>query len=80
MQVGKLAGELAATVLKGADTSKIPIADVQDRVTKRLTLNANVLKGLKDPWHLTPSIREEVDVLVDDSGIHQQNRNKPPTK
>jgi ABC-type uncharacterized transport system substrate-binding protein len=71
VQVGKLTGELAGGLLRGDDPTKIPIGDVLDRVNKRLTFNANVLKELNDPWHLTPTIREEIDILVDDTGTHQ---------
>ncbi len=80
VQVGKLTSELAARLLKGEDPTKIPIGDVLAQVDKRLTLNANVLKELKDPWRLTPSIREEIDVLVDDTGIHQLKPGKKSMK
>jgi ABC-type uncharacterized transport system substrate-binding protein len=76
VQVGQLTGELAASLLRGEDPAKIPIRDVLDRVNKRLTLNAAIIKDFKDPWRLTPSIREEIDVLVDDTGIHRLS----PTK
>jgi putative tryptophan/tyrosine transport system substrate-binding protein len=71
VQVGVLTGELAASLLRGEDPAKIPIGDVLDRVNKRLTFNATILNDLKGTWRLTPSIREQIDVLVDDTGIHQ---------
>ncbi|HEV8061564.1 MAG TPA: ABC transporter substrate-binding protein [Gemmataceae bacterium] len=71
VQVGRMSGELAGRLLKGADPTKIPVGDVIDQVSKRLTFNATVLKDLKGPWQLPPSVREQVDILVDENGIHQ---------
>ena len=71
IQVGKMSGELAGRLLKGEDPSKMPVLDVIDVVSKRLTFNATVLNDLKDPWQFPPSVREQVDVLVDETGVHQ---------
>jgi putative ABC transport system substrate-binding protein len=77
VQVGRLSGELAVKLLRGEDPAKMPVRDVLDRVPKKLTFNALVLKDLKDPWKLTPSTREEIEILVDETGIHEKS---PATK
>jgi putative ABC transport system substrate-binding protein len=71
IQVGRMSGSLAGRLLKGEDPTKIPVGDVIDQVSKRLTFNATVLKGLKDPWQLPASVRDQLDILVDETGVHQ---------
>lgn len=74
--VGKMVGELAGDILKGADTTKIPIRDVVDIVPKQLTINLNVLKKLRDPWSVPAAIRQEADFVVDETGVHQKKSTK----
>jgi ABC-type uncharacterized transport system substrate-binding protein len=68
-QVGLQVGDLAAQVLHGADPSKMPIENI---VPQYLVVNELALNELKDPWHVTDSIRGKADVLVDQKGLHVQ--------
>jgi ABC-type uncharacterized transport system substrate-binding protein len=72
IEVGKLTGNLAAELLRNPDTSKIAIRDVFDVVPKRFTFNVLALKGLRDPWRLPDDVRRQVDVLVDETGVHEK--------
>ena len=45
-------GLIAADVLEGADMTKIPVRDVLDVIPPFLSVNTNVLKGLKEPWQV----------------------------
>lgn len=76
-QGGRLCGELAAQILKGADPAAIPIRDSADIVGRRLMINLKVIEGLKDPWRLPDDLRREADVLVDESGVHSRSTGKP---
>ena len=49
VEVGRLAGELAADVLRGTDPATIPIRDVLDQVPRRIIVNTIALKGLRRP-------------------------------
>jgi ABC-type uncharacterized transport system substrate-binding protein len=73
-RVGLQVGELAARVLHGADPSKIPIENV---VPEYLVVNELALKGLKDPWHVTPVLRARAAILVDETGIHNRMASEP---
>lgn len=64
-QAGRVCGELAADVLKGADMTAIPIRDVHELVPRRLLINRRALQGLKDPWQLPDDLRRKADVVVD---------------
>jgi ABC-type uncharacterized transport system substrate-binding protein len=66
-QVGLQVGDLAAQVLHGADPRQIPILNI---VPQYRIVNELALEGLKDPWHVTDSIRAKADVLVDQQGVH----------
>ena len=73
---GKLAGALAADVLKGADPASIPIRDVFEVVGRRLIVNRKALAGLKEPWRMPDDVVRRADVVVDDNGIHEQKPGK----
>ncbi len=70
--VGRLGGELAADVLGGADTSKLPIKDILDLVPPFLSINATALKGLREPWQIPPALLSEANVVVDETGVHKK--------
>ena len=63
--VGLLAGDLAAQILKGADPAKIPIENV---VPERLAFNKASLSDLKDPWNITPEDYAKADVILGPDG------------
>ncbi len=52
-EVGHLAGELAARVLRGADPASIPVENV---MPERVAVNESALAGLRDPWKLPEDI------------------------
>ncbi len=68
-KVGLKTGQLAGEILNGKEPASIPI---ENYVPKRLEVNKNALKGLKDPWHLPDDVIESADVVVDETGIHDK--------
>ena len=80
VEVGRLAGALAASVLRGTDPATIPIRDVLDEVPKRIIINALALKGLKEPWRVSEQTRNMATILVDETGTHDRSATKPDRK
>jgi len=66
-EIGKQTGELAASILRGADPAKIPISNL---VPVWFVVNKTALKGLKQPWHVPDDILRRANVVVDEAGIH----------
>src|SRR5207248_2350959 len=75
---GRLSGELAAQILKGADPGTIPIRDAIEVVPRYLLINRKALKGLKDPWQVPDDLSREANTVVDETGVHPQA--KQPSK
>jgi ABC-type uncharacterized transport system substrate-binding protein len=73
--VGRRAGLLAADVLDGADTRRIPIENV---VPERLALNLKQLKHLKGGWRIPDALRARADLTVDERGTHEKPRAARP--
>src|SRR5262245_43293592 len=71
-QVGRQGGLLIADVLGGKEIAQIPIRDVMDLVPAYLSINTNVLKGLKEPWRVPADLSGEATVLVDELGTHKK--------
>jgi putative ABC transport system substrate-binding protein len=71
--VGKQTGYQAADVLRGADLTPMAIRDVLEIVPKQLTVNLQVLKGLKDSWSVPPTLLPTFDIVVDERGIHKRS-------
>lgn len=67
LQIGRVAGNLAADVLDGRDPAKIPVENV---VPVTLHVNRLALKGLREPWELPDSVVERANLVVDESGRH----------
>ena len=59
-EVGQLAGELAANVLRGEDPATIPIVNL---VPKRILINKKALADLKDPWRFPKSLLAVAEVV-----------------
>jgi ABC-type uncharacterized transport system substrate-binding protein len=76
-EVGRLAGALAARVLRGADMTTIPIRDVMDEVPRRVVINTLALRGLAEPWRIPDDALASANVLVDERGIHDRSAAKP---
>ena len=70
VEVGRLAGALAADVLKGADPATIPIRNVVDIVPRRVIVNTMALRGLRDPWRVPDDVLRTATIVVDDGGVH----------
>ncbi|HKF50540.1 MAG TPA: ABC transporter substrate-binding protein [Terracidiphilus sp.] len=83
MEIGHVAGNLAADVLDGRDTAKISVENVVPVV---LNVNRLALKGLKETWELPDSVLQRADLVVDETGRHvkgatasaQSAANQPP--
>jgi ABC-type uncharacterized transport system substrate-binding protein len=80
VEVGRLAGALAANVLRGTDPATIPIRDVLDEVPRKVVVNTLALKGLKEPWRVPDEVRNTATILVDETGIHDRSANKADRK
>jgi ABC-type uncharacterized transport system substrate-binding protein len=59
LEVGNLAGALAARVLDGVDPATLPIENV---VPERLTLNPAALEGLRDPWRIPDEVLRSAEL------------------
>lgn len=70
VQVGRMSGELAARVLRGADPATIPIRDVLDQVPRKVVINTLALRGLKEPWRVPEDALRTATILVNETGIH----------
>jgi putative tryptophan/tyrosine transport system substrate-binding protein len=75
-EVGRLTGELAAKILRGADPATIPIKNV---VPEKLVINRLALEGLKDSWRLPQDVRIHADVVIDEVGVHEKSLAVIPT-
>jgi len=73
-EVGVLSGELAGSVLKGADPARIPVENV---VPERLAFNKLALAGLKDPWKISPELLAKADIICDADGVHVKKSATP---
>jgi putative ABC transport system substrate-binding protein len=75
-EVGRLAGVLAAEILKGKDPATIPIRDVVDLVPRRIIVNTAALRELRDAWHAPNDVLRLATVIVDDGGVHMRDPQK----
>ena len=73
VEVGRLAGALAAKVLSGTDPATIPIRDVIEEVPRRIIINTVALRGLNEPWRVPEEARKKATILVDETGIHDRS-------
>lgn len=71
-EVGRMTGKLAARVLQGEDTTKIPIEDIADKVPLQFSINKKMLADLKDPWRIPDDVLKQATAVVDETGVHQQ--------
>jgi len=68
--IGHVAGELAADVLDGRDTAKVPVENIMP-VT--LQVNRLVLTNLREKWQLPDDLIQRANVVVDETGRHVNN-------
>jgi len=67
IEVGRKAGDIAASIMNGADPSKIVI---ENYVPEKLMINKNALKGLNGSWNIPENILATADVVIDENGEH----------
>ena len=76
--VGLQTGELAASILKGADPAKIPVRDL---VPEKFAVNLTAANGLKDNWRIPQQLIDRADLVLDQNGLHDKTiakLRKPP--
>jgi len=60
-EIGKHAGEIAASILNGRSPASIPI---QEFVPPKMTINLKALNGLKDNWSFPPEILRQANEVI----------------
>lgn len=75
-EVGRLLGLLAGKVLKGESPASLPVERV---VPPKLFINTLALKGLRDPWKVSPELLNSADTVIDGQGTHEK-RSQPAAK
>jgi len=60
-EVGRLVGEIAGQVLGGEDPATIPVKNI---LPKMLVINPEALKGLKDPWVISPEVMKSANRII----------------
>jgi ABC-type uncharacterized transport system substrate-binding protein len=68
-EVGRRLGLLAGKVLKGRSPKDLPVERV---VPPKLFVNTLALKGLRDPWKVSPEILGEADTVIDEQGTREK--------
>src|SRR5262245_32068318 len=76
-QIGRQTGELAASILRGADPARIPI---RNEIPIHFVVNTTVIKNLKQPWSAPDDVLRRANVVVDKSGIHDRTATRPADK
>src|SRR5215813_4312712 len=69
-QIGRLTGNLASQILHGADPTQIPVTN---QIPNHFVVNTTATQGLKQRWSVPRDILRHANVIVDDSGIHNQS-------
>jgi ABC-type uncharacterized transport system substrate-binding protein len=76
--VGEQTGQLAASILNGADPSKIPVRNL---IPEKVAVNLTALAGLKDNWRFPSDMVERADIVLDERGLRDKTTTrlrKPP--
>jgi len=68
-EVGRLAGELAASVLQGEYPATIPVVNL---VPKRTLINKKAVVGLKDPWRFPKQLLAAAEVVGEKKSGREQ--------
>jgi len=68
-EVGRRLGLLAGKVLNGQSLKDLPVERI---VPPKLFVNTLALKGLRDPWQISPEILKEADTVIDVHGTHER--------
>lgn len=67
-EVGRITGQLAGDILNGKSPASVSIDNVMPEV---LTLNLQILSGLKAKWSIPDSIRQRAQLIIDENGVEQ---------
>jgi ABC-type uncharacterized transport system substrate-binding protein len=70
-EIGRLTGELAASILRGADPAAIPVKNV---VPEMLIVNPGAFAGLREPWRLPGEVRRRADAVVEGTALKKTGR------
>lgn len=65
IEVGKLAGRMAAEVLRGRDPATI---EIKNQVPQKLAINLKTLATLGSGWSIPPDLRKTAAYIIDASG------------
>jgi putative tryptophan/tyrosine transport system substrate-binding protein len=68
-EVGEQTGQLAASVLQGADPSKIPVRNL---IPEKVAVNLTALAGLKDNWRFSSDMVERAHIVLDEKGLRDK--------
>ena len=66
--LGHVIGDVAADVLDGRNPATIPVENV---MPVSLHINRTALKGLRDHWVIPDAVAQRADVVIDESGRHE---------
>ena len=67
-EVGRLAGVLAAQILRGTDPATIEVTNV---LPETIVVNKTAVEGLNDPWQLPEEFVRKADTVIDAHGVHK---------
>lgn len=71
--VGGQTGEIAASILKGADPAKIPVRNL---IPEKVAVNVTALAELRDDWRMPPDLIAQAHMVFDDKGLHDKTATK----
>ena len=64
-EVGRCIGSIAAGILDGGDPARLVVTNF---MPKRIMLNKQVLKKLRDPWRFTPDLIARAELILGEDG------------
>ena len=69
-EIGRLAGHLAAKVLRGTSPAGIPVDNL---LPQQLAVNTAALKGIDLAWQIPREWLDRADIVVDESGVRAKS-------
>lgn len=69
-EIGRVTGTLGALILKGLDPATVPVKNL---IPRKVVVNQQALRDLKDPWQLPEAMVASADEVIDASG-HAEKR------
>ena len=74
VDVGRIQAHLAADILQGKSPARIP---VENAMPLKLSLNRQVLAGLRGPWRIPPEVEAQAAQVFDASGRLAVSKERP---